>query len=101
MKDFRYHAHVFILLIILSFAIALCACASTLTDEDREYNQMVDRNNWATCVLVYNYLGMPTWHFEHVHRRGHVTKPWMVRSDLSNNQCRLVIKRKYWEDHIK
>jgi len=81
--------------------LLLAGCA-TMSSEDREYNMLVERNNWATCERVYERQGRPTLHVDHSHVRGanRDSQEW-VKMDLLTNQCREILKpAELWEEKL-
>lgn len=80
--------------------IVLSGCASNPQDDVREYNEQIDRENWAACERLYKFHGVPTIHRGHLHseQRGEVRLHW-IQQDLADNNCRRYL-RGLWADKI-
>lgn len=89
---------------------ALCfseaACVTEKTDaamavliEDRQFERearrSIDLENWEMCNAAYNASRYYTIHSNHRHCRTCRDRPWIVRKDLLDNNCRQVL-RDYW-----
>jgi hypothetical protein len=70
--------------------------------EAKEYNEQIDRENWALCETAYRQAGLPTWHQDHTHTRG-ATRDSIeyVKRDLHTNRCRQILKPAgLWADKL-
>lgn len=115
----------FIVMILVFF---MAGCAITLTEEESvefcpngeeaclaealekkieqkrfemDYNRGIDLDNWTTCLRIYEALGEITYHINHTHSRTRAKRridPWDVKSDLRNNNCRMVIRQVFGKD---
>ncbi len=86
--------------LIISLIIIGCAPLPELEVERREYNQVIDRENWRVCNQILKYHGIVTIH-RHAHneRRPERDRPWMVRQDLSDHRCQMILGKERWADH--
>ena len=80
------------------FFLLLTAC-SPLTEREQEekaYNDEIDRQNWELCQEIYKKAGVATYS-RHAHKGRH--RSHEVRDDLFLNNCRKVLGP-YWADRI-
>lgn len=88
------------LLIVALVVLGTTACTTQPLQEAeleaREYRRAIDRENWELCKLAYEQNGRPTWHKDHIEREHH--RHWTVKSDLSVNNCRMILGD-YWAEY--
>ena len=74
------------------------AALATLKEErqfEREARRAIDLENWEMCESAYSVSRYYTIHLNHRHCRTCRDRAWMIRRDLSVNNCRQVL-RDYW-----
>lgn len=74
-----------------------CGLGPAYTPEEVAWKQQMDRENWRLCEAVYRAKGGATIHRGHSHQKGRQTRIGAVRTDLSDNQCRLILGP-YWAE---
>ena len=79
-------------LILLLFI--LTGCATALTEDERQLQHAIDRENWELCQIAYRQSNEIMISY-HDHKRG-PHKNHEVRADLRDNSCRLVLGETYW-----
>lgn len=64
----------------------------------REWREGIDRENWRLCQQVLRQHGVRIYS-DHTHgRKGFDHAPHEVKSDLSKNSCKMVL-RDHWADY--
>ena len=86
------------LIVIISLIIVGCAPLTELEAERRDYNRVIDIENWQMCESTLKYYGRPTIHKNHMHRPKGRIDPWMLGQDLSDHNCKMILKDR-WADH--
>lgn len=74
---------------------------STLTIEQieaRDWKQSIDRENWELCDKAYRQHSKATIHLDHQHGKRDRIKHWMIKSDLLQNNCKMVLGE-YWAEY--
>lgn len=83
-------------LIAILIALALAGCATPLTEEEREYQHQINRENLAMCEKAYLKAGRAMVS-DHGHDRGTKHTNSQIRRDLRVNRCKRVLG-KYWAE---
>lgn len=90
---------------ILIISLIILGCSITpLTEEEkerREYNHVIDRENWRVCNQILKQFSLTTMAVhKHAHNDRHPEKdrPWMIQQDLSNFRCRTLLGER-WAEH--
>lgn len=78
--------------------VILTGCAGTLTQEEIEWRDGIDRENWRNCERVYQQQRIATIHIDHRHGPRDRVRAWDIRSDLHVNNCRAILGD-YWADY--
>jgi len=73
-------------MIVVSTLLLGGCSTSTLSPEEIEYRQGLDKENLALCLKVIKDANM-YWVSDHTHRIHQRHRPWEVRTDLSMNRC--------------
>lgn len=65
---------------------------------ERDTQRAYDAENWQVCDMIFRRYGVPTTHNGHKHGDNDLIRPWMIRADLLDNNCKTIIKDDYWVD---
>ena len=79
--------------VILLVTLLVVGC-KTLTPEEQEWRQGIDKENLGLCLGLYKRKGEP-WYSTHSHGEHDKHRPSEIREDLMVNQCRLALGKEY------
>jgi len=82
--------------------VAVMVACTTLTNEqlvkraeEKEWRRHTDLINWELCEKLHRG---PTIHLGHEHKRWQMTRWYVVKADLTNNNCRSILGA-YWAEY--